>query len=90
MAQVATVEAIYQDGVFKPLRPVRLANNTRVEIRIAQNVEAIVDDSDLGPLAGAFPELASLTDADIEWAKDQWQRGLQRQLDLLRDDGDAE
>lgn len=90
MAQTATFEAIYQDGVFKPLHPVRLANNTRVEIRIAQNVEAIVQDSDLGPLAGAFPELASLSDADIDWAKEQWQRGLQRQLDLLRDDGDAE
>ncbi len=89
MAQVATVEAIYQDGVFKPLHPVRLANNTRVKIRIAQNVEAIVDDSDLGPLAGAFPELASLTDADIEWAQDQWQRGIQRQLEMLKDDGDA-
>ena len=90
MAHTATFEAIYQDGVFKPLHPVRLPNNTRVEIRVAQNVEAIVDDSDLGPLAGAFPELASLTDADIEWAQAQWQRGLQRQLDLLRDDDDAE
>lgn len=30
------------------------------------------EDTTLGPLAGAFPELASLTDADLEWAKQQW------------------
>jgi hypothetical protein len=34
-------------------------------------------------LAGAIPELASLTDADLEWAKQQWQRGLDRQLELV-------
>lgn len=40
-------------------------------------------DTPLGPLAGAFPELANLTDADLEWAKQQWQRGLDRQLELV-------
>ena len=40
-------------------------------------------DTPLGPLAGAFPELASLTDADLEWAKQHWQRGVDRQLNLL-------
>lgn len=40
-------------------------------------------DTPLGPLAGAFPELASLTDADLEWAKQQWQRGVDRQLELM-------
>ncbi|MFO7634243.1 MAG: hypothetical protein R6W76_16970 [Caldilinea sp.] len=41
------------------------------------------EDSPIGPLAGAFPELASLTDADLEWAREQWQRGLDRQLELV-------
>jgi hypothetical protein len=41
------------------------------------------DDTSLGPLAGAFPELSSLTDADLESVKQQWQRGVDRQLDLL-------
>ena len=41
------------------------------------------EDTPLGPLAGAFPELANLTDADLEWAKQQWQRGLDRQPDLV-------
>jgi hypothetical protein len=46
---------------------------------------AASDDSEepIGSLAGAFPELASLSDADLEWAKEQWQRGLERQLELL-------
>lgn len=39
----------------------------------------------IGSLTGAFPELASLTDADLEWAKQQWQRGLERQLELVSD-----
>lgn len=41
------------------------------------------EDTPLGPLAGAFPELANLTDADLEWAMQQWQRGLDRQLELV-------
>lgn len=47
---------------------------------------AASDDSEehlIGPLAGAFPELACLSDADLEWAKEQWQRGVERQLELL-------
>jgi hypothetical protein len=37
----------------------------------------------IGSLAGAFPELASLTDADLEWAKEQWQHGLERPIELM-------
>jgi hypothetical protein len=49
-------------------------------------VRKTMEDSEgnsIGPLAGAFPELASLTDADLEWARQQWQRGMERQLDLV-------
>jgi hypothetical protein len=41
------------------------------------------EDNAIGSLACAFPELASLTDADLEWMKEQWQRGLERQLELV-------
>ena len=34
-----------------------------------------------GTLAGAFPELAYLSDEDMDWAKQQWQRGLDRCVD---------
>jgi DNA-binding phage protein len=49
-------------------------------------VPAASDDSaehPIGSLAGAFPELARLSDADLEWAKKQWQRGVDRQLELV-------
>jgi hypothetical protein len=41
------------------------------------------EEHPIGSLAGAFPELASLSDADLAWAREQWQRGLERQLELL-------
>ena len=33
---------------------------------------------DMGTLAGAFPELAYLSDEDMDWAKQQWQRGIDK------------
>jgi hypothetical protein len=41
------------------------------------------EEHPIGSLAGAFLELASLTDAALAWAKEQWQRGVERQLELL-------
>ena len=32
-------------------------------------------------LAGAFPELAYLSDEDMDWAKQQWGRGVDKQID---------
>ena len=43
----------------------------------------------LDPLAGAFPELAALSDEDVEWAKQQWERGLVGQMELLTKHDDA-
>lgn len=85
MSGATTVEAVYQDGVFKPLHPIILPNNTRVEVRVPRSDAGRPDDEDLGVLAGAFPDLAGLTQGDLEWAKAQWQRGLDHQLDLLDD-----
>ena len=39
-----------------------------------------------GTLAGAFPELAYLGDEDMDWAKQQWGRGLDKQIELLAKD----
>lgn len=50
---------------------------------IARRTSDDSEENPIGPLAGAFPELASLTDADLEWAKQQWQSGLERQLELV-------
>jgi hypothetical protein len=48
-----------------------------------QDVANGSDDRYLGPLAGAFPDLASLTEDDLEWASGQWQRGIEQQLLML-------
>ncbi len=80
---VQTIKAVYRNGVFKPLQPITLADNARVEIRISSQAEAPEGPVDLGPLAGAFPELAVLSEDDLDWAKSQWEASLTKQIDLL-------
>lgn len=65
---VQTIKAVYRNGVFKPLQPITLPDNARVEIRISSQAEAPEGPVDLGPLAGAFPELAVLSEDDLDWA----------------------
>jgi hypothetical protein len=80
------IEAIYQDGVFKPLAPVGLAENERVTLLLQEA-------SDSGPapqLFGAFPALAALTDDDLAWAEQALNRSLERQLRLLDEQNPGE
>ncbi len=73
------IEAIYQDGVFKPLTPVGLAENEHVILLLQAPAEA-----GAAPLPfGAFPALAALTDDDLAWAEQALNRSLERQLSLL-------
>jgi len=75
-----TIEAVYKNGVFRPLQPVLLPDNTRVEVKVPAKAPDRAGGMKLGPLAGAFPDLASLADNDLEWARDQWELGLENQL----------
>lgn len=89
------VEAVYQDGVIKPLKPLSLPENVKVQVRIKplfppeRMVKWVLPQpaphDDLGPLAGAFPELAAITDQDLAWAKQQWERGVDKQVLILAD-----
>ena len=81
-----TIEAVYKNGVFRPLQPVSLPDDTRVEIKVPAVVPDQPTEMKLGPLAGAFPGLAALADNDLEWARDQWELGLEKQLKLLAED----
>ncbi len=83
-----TVEAIYQDGVFRPLHPVTLPDNTYVEVNIPQDDSRSMEPVDLGALAGAFPELAVLGDEAVDRARDQWEHGPAGQIELLALDPD--
>ena len=78
-----TVEAIYQDGVFKPLQKLALPNNQKVKITIIVLDKVPEEISLLPSLCGAFPELAKISDEDIAWAKGLWERGLEKQMRLL-------
>lgn len=40
---MSTLTAIYENGVFRPLEPVRLPENTRVEIPIPDSVPTASD-----------------------------------------------
>jgi len=74
-----TVTAVFQDGVLKPTRKLKLRPNEKVKLHILRQHRA-TEPTGLGPLAGAFPELAALADKDLAAGKRLWQRGLERQL----------
>ncbi|HWB02482.1 MAG TPA: antitoxin family protein [Verrucomicrobiales bacterium] len=40
---MSTLTAIYENGVFRPLEPVRLPENTRVEIPIPDSLPTVSD-----------------------------------------------
>jgi len=74
-----TVTAVFQDGVLKPTRKLKLRPNEKVKLQIVRQGQA-PPAADLGPLAGAFPELAAVTDKDVAAAKRVWKQGLAGQV----------
>lgn len=77
-----TITAIFQDGVLKPTRKLKLRPNEKVTLNILRQDRAI-ESTDLGPMAGAFPELAILTDKDLAVGTRLWEQGLARQTRRL-------
>lgn len=77
-----SITAIFQDGVLKPTRKLKLRPNEKVKLNILREDRAI-ESTDLGPMAGAFPELAVLTDKDVAVGKQLWEQGLNPQLRRL-------
>ena len=65
-----TVQAIYQAGVLRPRRKLDLPDNTLVQVQVTPLPAA---ESALGSLFGAFPELAFLTDDDVDGSKRLWE-----------------
>jgi predicted DNA-binding antitoxin AbrB/MazE fold protein len=76
------VTAVFQDGVLKPTRKLKLRPNEKVTLQILRQ-NKVPAGKNLGPLAGAFPELAELKDTDLSAAKKIWPRRLGKQLRLL-------
>ncbi len=77
-----TVTAVFRDGVLKPTRKLKLRPNEKVKLRIVRE-EDRSPTADIGPLAGAFPALASVSQGQLVKAKRSWQRGTARQLNRL-------
>jgi predicted DNA-binding antitoxin AbrB/MazE fold protein len=76
------VTAVFRDGVLKPTRKLKLRPNEKVTLRILRQ-NKVPTGKNLGPLAGAFPELAGLKDKDLAAAKKIWPRRLGKQIRLL-------
>ena len=74
-----TVQAIYRDGVLLPATELDLPDNTPVEVQVTTQSPAIAS----GSLFGAFPELAELTDEDLDWVSGLWGRSSHRRTSGL-------
>ena len=75
-----TFQAVYQKGVLKPKIKLDLPENTVVQVQLLPaSAERKVPDS----LFGAFPELASITEDDIQWAKSLWNDSAQKQRRIV-------
>ena len=74
-----TVSAVFQGGVLKPTRKLKLRPNERVKLHIVRE-ENRDFAMDIGPLAGAFPALASVRADQFLAAKRSWRRDLDSQL----------
>lgn len=81
MSQVIT--AIYEDGILRPLQKLDLASPQVVRLIILPHKKAEAKVSKTRPLYGLFPELAAITAADMEEAKQIWEKGLAEQSGIL-------
>jgi predicted DNA-binding antitoxin AbrB/MazE fold protein len=77
-----TVTAVFRDGVLKPTRKLKLRPNEKVKLHIVRQKDRGPAAS-MGPLAGAFPALASVSAEQLSAAKRSWRQGVSSQLRRL-------
>lgn len=82
---VRMIDAVYQQGVFKPLQPITLAEHEPVKVIVW--VQSPPIPTGRRSLFGAIPALADVSDEDLAWAKQLWEQGLGKQMQILRDGG---
>ncbi len=71
------IEAVYSDGVFKPLEKVSLPDGEKVEIEIKEK-KAKKNIS----LRGIWKGI-QISEEDIEKAKHMWEKGAEKQIEIL-------
>ena len=71
------IEAVYSDGVFKPLAKVNLPDGEKVEIEIKEKrAKKIIS------LRGIWKGV-QISEEDIEKAKHMWEKGAEKQIKIL-------
>lgn len=77
-----TVTAVFRDGVLRPTRKLKLQSNEKVKLHIVRE-EDRRPNAETGPLAGAFPALASVSQRQLVEAKRSWRQGVANQVNRL-------
>ena len=75
------LDAVVTNGMLKPVTRLSLPEGAKVHMQLSlepQTVAAPVDS-----LFGAFPELSAITEDDLTWAKQLWERSLEKQAQIL-------
>ncbi|MEW6041219.1 MAG: antitoxin family protein [Elusimicrobiota bacterium] len=71
------IEAVYSNGVFKPLQKVNLSDGDTVEIEIkGKKTKKIIS------LRGIWKGI-QISEGDIEKAKRMWEKGVEKQIKIL-------
>ena len=78
------IDAVHQQGIFRPISPVSLPENARVKVLVQSPETTVSTETKQATLFGAFPELAAITGDDIAWVKSLWQQSLDKQLRILQ------
>ena len=84
-----TVDAVYREGVFKPLTPNSLPENAPVKLIIEQAELPEPTGITFSSLFGAFPELRAIPDDEIMRVQRLWGESLEKQVRFLHADDEG-
>lgn len=73
MAQ--TIEAVYENGVFKPVQPVKLQEGQRVQVYIPWGPGDLTPEQALEQMREVQKAFADWTDEDWAEFEQSWKRG---------------
>lgn len=78
--ETITVRAVYRKGALRPQEKLELPENTVVQVQVTPIADPAKQP---GSLFGAFPELATLSGDDFDWAKRLWEHGIEKQSRIM-------
>ncbi|MEM4413250.1 MAG: antitoxin family protein [Candidatus Caldarchaeum sp.] len=78
MREILVLEAIYEDGVIKPLEKLDLPEHTHLHIEVTPLLQQPTS------LRGLWKGCGDLSDADFKAAKRIWEHELEQQFQILK------